>query len=221
MPRVVCLYVKFVESTSICILGPRDARNIELWSVVRSPLPLAPSVLLVFLPGAFWATTPHDSFVVWGSPMMMPFPLSLSATSGRTKTFLFVSSIILTENGCVFTCISWKLNRPSFMVDCICQQKTLQSSWHEKKNYATCSKHVSLIHLKGRVWVPLMLPFFTSSLNILSHLATLKVNLTSCRFFWTGRKEEQSEDLGFVGQTSSVVHICGFVIQIIMVHVTP
>jgi hypothetical protein len=30
--------------------------------------------------------------------MMMPLPLSLSATSGRTKTFLFVSSIILTGN---------------------------------------------------------------------------------------------------------------------------
>jgi hypothetical protein len=53
-----------------------------------------------------------------------------------------------------------------------------------------------------------MLPLFTSSSNILSHLATLKVNLTSfCQFFSTGCKEEHGEDLAFVGQTSSVVHI--------------
>jgi hypothetical protein len=52
-----------------------------------------------------------------------------------------------------------------------------------------------------------MLPFFSSSSNILSHLATLKVNLiSSCRFFGTGCKEEHAEDLAFVGQTNSVVY---------------
>jgi hypothetical protein len=41
-----------------------------------------------------------------GSPMMMPFPLPLSAISGRTKTFSHVRSIVLSGNGCVSTCIS-------------------------------------------------------------------------------------------------------------------
>jgi hypothetical protein len=52
-----------------------------------------------------------------------------------------------------------------------------------------------------------MLPFFSSSSNILSHLTTLKVNLTySCRFFLTDCKEEQAEDFAFVGQTSSTAY---------------
>jgi hypothetical protein len=33
-------------------------------------------------------------------------PLPLWAISGRTKTFLHMSYIVLTENGCVSTCIS-------------------------------------------------------------------------------------------------------------------
>jgi hypothetical protein len=51
-----------------------------------------------------------------------------------------------------------------------------------------------------------MLPFFASSSNILTHLTTLKVNLTCYRFFLTGCKEEHVEDLAFVGQTSSAVY---------------
>jgi hypothetical protein len=52
-----------------------------------------------------------------------------------------------------------------------------------------------------------MLPFFSSSSNILLHLTTLKVNLiSSCRFFCTGYKEERAEDLDFVGQTSSTIY---------------
>jgi hypothetical protein len=51
-----------------------------------------------------------------------------------------------------------------------------------------------------------MLPLFTSSSNILSHLATLKVNLTSsCRFFETGYKGH-AEGLAFVDQTSSTIY---------------
>jgi hypothetical protein len=45
-----------------------------------------------------------------------------------------------------------------------------------------------------------------SSSNFLSHLDTLKVNLTSsCRFFCTGYKEHV-EGLACVDQTSSVVY---------------
>jgi hypothetical protein len=52
-----------------------------------------------------------------------------------------------------------------------------------------------------------MLPFFSSSSNILSYLAILKVNLiSSYRFFWTGCKELHTEDLAFVGQTNSAVY---------------
>jgi hypothetical protein len=52
-----------------------------------------------------------------------------------------------------------------------------------------------------------MLPFLNSSSNILSHFATLKVNLTSsCRFFWIDYKEEHEEGLACVGQTSSAVY---------------
>jgi hypothetical protein len=41
-----------------------------------------------------------------------------------------------------------------------------------------------------------MLPFFSNSSNILSHLATLKVNLTSsCRFFRIDCKAEHAEGL--------------------------
>jgi hypothetical protein len=52
-----------------------------------------------------------------------------------------------------------------------------------------------------------MLPFFSNSLNILSHLATLKVNLTSsCQFFRIDCKAEHVEGLACPGQTSLVVY---------------
>jgi hypothetical protein len=52
-----------------------------------------------------------------------------------------------------------------------------------------------------------MLPFFSNSSNILSHLETLKVNLTSsCRFFRIDYKVEHPEGLACPGQTSSAVY---------------
>jgi hypothetical protein len=52
----------------------------------------------------------------------------------------------------------------------------------------------------GIVWFILMLPFSSISSNILSHLPTLNVNLTSsCRFFLTGCKEEEAKDLACFG----------------------
>jgi hypothetical protein len=89
--------------------------------------PLAPLDLLVSLFGAFRAISSYNIFDVRGSLMMMFSPLPLSATSRRTKISLHVDSMILTGNGCVSTCISWKANRPSFMADYICRRKTLQS----------------------------------------------------------------------------------------------
>jgi hypothetical protein len=53
----------------------------------------------------------------------------------------------------------------------------------------------------------LMLSFFSNSSNILSHLATLKVNLTSSyRFFRIDCKTEHAEGLACPGQTSSAVY---------------
>lgn len=42
-------------------------------------------------------------------------PLSLSATSYRTKTFSLVSSSVLIWNDCLSICIYWKLNQTSFI----------------------------------------------------------------------------------------------------------
>jgi hypothetical protein len=54
------------------------------------------------------------------------------------------------------------------------------------------------------LWYSLMLPLLSNSSNILPHLATLNVNLTSpCRFFWNECREEQAESLALAGQTSS------------------
>jgi hypothetical protein len=59
----------------------------------------------------------------------------------------------------------------------------------------------------GILCVILMLPHFTNSSNILSHLLTLKVNfISSYRFFWFGCKEEQDDDLALAIQTISVVY---------------
>jgi hypothetical protein len=52
----------------------------------------------------------------------------------------------------------------------------------------------------------LMLPFLSSLSNILSHLATLNVNLTFP--FCTECKRERGEDLALAGQTSVVT--CNF-----------
>jgi hypothetical protein len=52
-----------------------------------------------------------------------------------------------------------------------------------------------------------MLPFFSNLSNILSYLATLKVNITSsCRFFRIVYKAEHAEGLACPGQTSSAVY---------------
>jgi hypothetical protein len=52
-----------------------------------------------------------------------------------------------------------------------------------------------------------MLSLFTNSSNILSHLATLKVNFTfSCRFFGTGCREVHDDDLALADQTISVAY---------------
>jgi hypothetical protein len=116
-----------------------NAWDREFWSAGRPrvppPPPMPSDLVVLLLPGAFSVTTPCGIFDVWGLPTIIFFPLSLSAISGRTKkTFLFLSSTILTGHGCLSTCISWKFNRPSFMADCIYRRKILQSlvAWEKK-----------------------------------------------------------------------------------------
>jgi hypothetical protein len=84
----------------------RDTRVRELCSAARLSLPPAPPDLLVFLSEAFRAISSCDIFDVRGSPMTMFLPLPLLVTSGQTKIFLLVGSIVLTGNGCVSTRIS-------------------------------------------------------------------------------------------------------------------
>jgi hypothetical protein len=123
-------------SWTICMsIGPsvrrcrtvRDAQGRYLCSTVRLSLPPDASRLV----NLFVRSFPSNSSLWYIRRARITsddvFPLPLSDTSGRIKTLLFASSIVLIENGCVSTCISWKLNRPSFMADCICLRKTLQS----------------------------------------------------------------------------------------------
>jgi hypothetical protein len=100
----------FVSRTVRTRIGPsvrrcwtvHDARVREFCSAARLSLPPVSSDLLVFLFGAFQAISSCDIFDVRGSPMTMFLPLPLSATLGRTKTFLLVGSIVFTGNGCVY-----------------------------------------------------------------------------------------------------------------------
>jgi hypothetical protein len=101
----------------------RDARVREPCSAAQLSLPPAPPNLLVFLFEAFRAIPHCDIFDVRGSPMMMfcfylyqPFPAELRFF---TCGFYFIDRKWL----CLH--ISWKINRTSFTVDCIYQQKTL------------------------------------------------------------------------------------------------
>jgi hypothetical protein len=96
--RTVCMSIR--PSACRC-WTVRDARGRDLCCTARLSLPPAPPDLLVFLSEAFRAIPPCDIFDVRGSPMMMFFPLPLSATSSRTKTLLLASSIVLIGNGCV------------------------------------------------------------------------------------------------------------------------
>jgi hypothetical protein len=79
--------------------------------------------------------------------MTMFLPLPLSATSGRTETFLQVGYIVLTGNGCVSTLTSpEKPTDPHLWPIISVDEKHYNHWWHGKKNYATYNKHVSLIH---------------------------------------------------------------------------
>jgi hypothetical protein len=80
--------------------------------------------------------------------MMTFLLLPLSATYGRTKTLLHASSITLIGNGCLFTCISRKINRPRLWPIVSIVKKRYNHWCHGKTNYGTCSYHVSLTHLK-------------------------------------------------------------------------
>jgi hypothetical protein len=68
--------------------------------------PPVSSDFLAFLSKTFQAISFCDMIDMRGLSMTMPLPLPLSAISGRTKTFLHVSSTVLIGKGCVSTCIS-------------------------------------------------------------------------------------------------------------------
>jgi hypothetical protein len=94
------------------------------------------------------------------------------------------------------------------MVDWICRQNTLQSlvAWENELCHLQYVRRFSS-SAGGIVRFILMLLFLSNSSNILSHLPTLNVNLTSsCCFYWTDCKEEQAEDLACFGQTISAVY---------------
>jgi hypothetical protein len=117
--------------------------------VSNCPWCLSQGALLGFpiepAPQSLWTC---DIFDTRGSPMAMFLLLPLLANFGRTKTFLLISSIILTGNGCVSTCISLNSIGPHlWLIVSVDKNVTIMVAW--KKNYATCSKHDSLIHLEG------------------------------------------------------------------------
>jgi hypothetical protein len=111
-------------------------QDMELQSASRSflsPSTFDPSGDLQGLPhwGVFCATISIEatrltsSRTRWSQTTTL-LPLPLSATFGRTN-LLCPRSIILIGNDSLLICISWKLNRPSFIVDCIRPRKILQS----------------------------------------------------------------------------------------------
>jgi hypothetical protein len=110
--------------------------------------------------------------------------------------------------GSVSICISWNFNHPSLMADWICRRNTLQSlvAWENELCHLQYARRFSS-SADGTIWFILILPFLSNSSNILAHLPTLNVNLTSyCRFFWTDCKEEQAKDLAYFGQTISAAY---------------
>jgi hypothetical protein len=196
----------------------RDAQHRLLLSPLGPHLPPVPEVVMVTFrvsppSEVFCATTFLQKTLLLSSasrvlPMMTSLPFSLLAVLGRNRTFLPSKSIMFMGKGSVSTCISWNFNRPSLMANWICQRNILQSlvAWENELWHLQYARRFSS-SADGTVWFILMLPFLSNSSNILSHLPTLNVNLTSSYcFFWTGCKEEQAEDLACFGQTISAAY---------------
>jgi hypothetical protein len=78
--------------------------------------------------------------------MMISLLLLLSAISGQTKTFLHATSIVLTGMAVCPLAFPEKPIYPHLWSIVPVDEKHYSHWWHEKKNYATYNKHVSLIH---------------------------------------------------------------------------
>jgi hypothetical protein len=78
---------------------------------------------------------------------MMSLLLPLSAISGRTKIFLRAISIVLIGNVVCPLASPEKPTGPHLWPIVPVDEKHYSHWWHEKMNYATYNKHISLIHL--------------------------------------------------------------------------
>ena len=78
-------------------------------------------------------------FSCLSSPTITFFPLADSAWCGRINTFRFDNSSVWTGKGIWSICIAGITNRLSFMADCICLQRTLQSSAAEQDS-SSCNR---------------------------------------------------------------------------------
>jgi hypothetical protein len=200
-----------VELSMMCIIGA------SAWFPACVCPPVLEVVIVTFKvcppSGVLSVTTLLQEFFLFSStfrasPMMTSLPLPLSAALGRIRTFLPSKSITFIGKSSVSTCISWNFNRPSLMADWICRRNTLQSllAWENELCHLQYAWRFSSSP-GGTIWFILMFLFLSNSSNILFHLPTLNVNLTSSYyFFWTDCKEEQAEDLAYFGQTISAAY---------------
>jgi hypothetical protein len=190
---------------TFCLSRPSPPKHLHL-GIPGAPCPLMPLVLLAFLlSGSFLVTTPRDRLDTWGSPMIIFFLLALLVEHSQTKTFLSTSPNVSIGTCCLSIFISWNPNQPSSTADCICQWNILQLVLWRKEPWHLQYTHFFNSSIGGIVCDNLMLPFLSSSSNILSHLSTLNVNLTFP--FCVECRGERAADLALAGQTSSAACI--------------
>lgn len=158
----------------------------------------------VFSTTTFLAKVLVFSLVPWWLPMTMLSHLFLSIASGEPE---LSSHQVFTGKDWLPNCMSRNFNQLSSIDDCFCPQKTLQSliAWEKE----LCHLQYALFFISsigGIVWDNLTLLLLSNSSNILSHLATLKINFTSssCLFLRVICKEEQVCGSTSMGQTSLV-----------------
>jgi hypothetical protein len=104
--------------------------------------------LWVFPSRAFQAIPPYDIFDVRESPMAMFLHLPLSTTFARTNTFCLLVLLYWHEMVACPLASPKNSTDPHLCSIVFVDEKRYNHRWHGKKNYATCSKHVSLIYLE-------------------------------------------------------------------------
>jgi hypothetical protein len=160
------------------------------WSGVRSCLPPGTSDLS-FVQSLL---SNHFSWHIWHARITNDdiFSLLLPVAHGRTKTFLLIDSNVATGTGGMSIFASWNQNQPSLIADCICRRKTSQSLvlWRKEPCHLQYT-HPFNSSTGGIVCENLMLPYLSNSSNILWHLATLNVNITSLFASGAGESEQK------------------------------